>query len=408
MTRGALQGVRILDLTLVYAGPFCGLLLADLGAEVIKIERPGGEVGRFIPPFHEPGVETHVPASQRENLSGYFLCLNRNKLGLTLNLKHRKGAEIFKELVKVSDVVLENYAPGVMKRLGLDYPVLKEVNPKIIMASISGFGQKGPNSQRVAYDIVAQAMGGLMSLTGYPDGPPTKTGTSLGDCGASLYTALGIVASLYHRSITGAGQYIDTSQQETIASILEAAVVRYTMEGKILGRIGSNNPNATPYGSFKCKDGYFIAGVVGEEQWERFCRALGKEKWMKDPRYRTNLDRLAHTFELQADIEDWASVYTVEEVIRSLEEKRVPCSCIQNLKEVVEDPHLQARKFFVEVTHPVIGKVILPGAPYKFSETPLAAPMPSPGLGEHSEYILTRYLGKTKEEIGQFYADGIL
>jgi len=391
-------------MTLVYAGPLCGLLLADLGAEVIKIERPGGEVGRFLPPLH-PG---DVQGPQAKNLSGYFMSFNRNKLSLTLNLKHPKGVGIFKELVKISDVVLENYAPGVMNNLGIDYPALQKVNPRIIMASISGFGQKGPNSQKVSYDIVAQAMGGLMSLTGYPDGPPTKTGTSLGDCVASLFTALGILSSLHYRNVTGRGQYVDTSQQESVASILEAAVARYTMEGTILPRIGSNNPNAAPYGSFQCKDGYFIVGVVGEEQWGKFCSALGKKEWMEDPRYRMNVDRLAHVFELQRDIEHWAADFSVGEVIQKLERLRVPCSRIQNIEELVKDPHLKERKFFVEVDHPIIGKVSLPGAPYKFSETSLADPKPSPGLGEHNEYILTRYLGRSEEEIKRLYDEGVL
>jgi crotonobetainyl-CoA:carnitine CoA-transferase CaiB-like acyl-CoA transferase len=404
MGRLALQGIRVLDLTLVYAGPLCGLLLADLGAEVIKVERPGGEIGRFLPPLHRGDVQ----GPHRQNLSGYFMSNNRNKLGLTLNLKHPKGVEIYKELVKISDVVLENFAPGVMKNLGIDYPVLQKVNPRIIMASISGFGQKGPNSQKVSYDIVAQAMGGLMSLTGYPDGPPTKTGTSLGDCAASLFTALGIVTSLYYRTVTGRGQYIDTSQQESVASLLEAAVARYTMEGVVLKRMGSNNPNASPYGTFKCKDGYFIVGAVGEEQWERFCAALGVKEWMQDPRYRTNVDRLAHVFEIQADIERWAENYTVEEILQRLENHRVPCSPVQNISELVHDPHLKERQFFVEVEHPIMGKVTLPGAPYKFSETPLAKPGPSPGLGEHNEYILTQYLRKSKADVQLLYREGVL
>ena len=404
MARTALEGIRVLDLTLVYAGPYCGLLLADLGAEVIKVERPGGEVGRYLPPLRQAKVE----GPQSQNLSGYFLSNNRNKLSLTLNLKHAKGVEIFKDLVKISDVVLENYAPGVMKRLGIDYPVLQEVNPKLIMASISGFGQQGPNSGKVSYDVVAQAMGGLMSLTGYPDGPPTKTGTSLGDCTASLFTALGIVSSLYYRTQTGKGQYIDTSQQESVASILEAAVARYTVEGIVLNRMGSNNPNAAPYGVFKCRDGYFIVGAVGEEQWGKFCTALGMKEWMENPRYQTNIDRLRHVFDLQADIERWAQNQTVEEVIRTLENNRVPCSPIQNIAKLVNDPHLKERNFFVEVEHPVMGRITLPGAPYKFSETPLAKPAPSPGLGEHNEYILTRYLGKHEQEIKLLYGEGVL
>ncbi len=404
MARTALEGIRVLDLTLVYAGPYCGLLLADLGAEVIKIERPGGEVGRFLPPLRQAEVE----GPQSQNLSGYFLSNNRNKLSLTLNLKHPKGVEIFKDLVKISDVVLENYAPGVMKRLGIDYPVLQEVNPKLIMASISGFGQQGPNSGKVSYDVVAQAMGGLMSLTGYPDGPPTKTGTSIGDCAASLFTALGIVSALFYRTQTGKGQYIDTSQQESVASLLEAAVARYTVEGVVLKRMGSNNPNAAPYGVFKCKDGYFIVGAVGEEQWEKFCSALEKKEWMEDPRYRSNVDRIHHVFELQMDIERWAQQHTVQEIILMLEKHRVPCSPIQDISELVHDPHLKERQFFVEVDHPVMGKVTLPGAPYKFSETLLAEPTPSPGLGEHNEYILRRYLGKTEQEIKLLSSDGVL
>ncbi len=403
-TRRALEGIRVLDLTLVYAGPFCGLLLADLGAEVIKIERPGGEVGRFLPPLYK----AEVPGPQRQNLSGYFLSFNRNKLGMTLNLKHPRGVEIFKELVKISDVLLENYAPGVTQRLGIDYAILQKVNPRIVMVSISGFGQQGPHSQKVSYDIVAQAMGGLMSLTGYPDGPPTKTGTSLGDCVASLFAALGVVASLHNRSITGRGQYVDVSQQESVASILEAAVARYTMGGEVLPRIGSNNPNASPYGSFKCQDGYFIVGVVGEDQWERFCQALGVEDWRQDPRYRTNVDRLAHVFEIQKDIERWAQNFSVEEIIQRLEKHRIPCSRIQNIEELVRDPHLKSRKFFVEVEHPVIGKVTLPGTPYKFSETPLAEPRPSPGVGEHNHYILRHFLGKSEEEIERLYTEGVL
>jgi crotonobetainyl-CoA:carnitine CoA-transferase CaiB-like acyl-CoA transferase len=276
------------------------------------------------------------------------------------------------------------------------------------MASISGFGQRGPNSQKVSYDVVAQAMGGLMSLTGYPDGPPTKTGTSIGDCAASLFTALGIVCSLFYRTQTGKGQYIDTSQQESVASLLEAAVARYTVEGIVLKRMGSNNPNAAPYGVFKCKDGYFIVGAVGEEQWEKFCSALGKKEWMEDSRYRSNVDRIQHVFELQKDIEQWAEHHAVQEIIFMLEKHRVPCSPIQNIAELVHDRHLKERKFFVEVEHPVMGKVTLPGAPYKFSETPLAKPAPSPGLGEHNEFILTKYIGKNEQEIKLLYSEGVL
>ena len=404
MAEKALAGIRMLDLTRILAGPYCAMLFADLGAEVIKIEPPGGEMIRENPPM----VETGKGGPHDRDRSGYFLSLNRNKYGITLNLKHPQAIRIFKELVKISDVVLENYAPGVMKRLGIDYPVLKEINPRLVMCSISGFGQTGPNAGRMAFDIIAQAMGGLMSVTGLPDGPPVRCGTSIGDLNAATHAAFAILAALWYREKTGKGQYIDVSMQETMVSVMEGAVVRWTIGKELLTPIGSHNTNESPMAAYRCKDGYIIICTVGNEHWARFCRAIGKPEWLSDPRYLNKGMRWARKYELQKEIEAITMQYTVKEVGEMMDRERVANSPIQNIRQVVEDPHLAARGYFVEVEHPIIGKAKLPGVPFKFSETPGAVEFRSPLVGEHNELILGKYLGISKEEIARMKEEGVL
>jgi crotonobetainyl-CoA:carnitine CoA-transferase CaiB-like acyl-CoA transferase len=400
----ALEGIRILDLTRILAGPYCSMLFADLGAEVIKIEPPEGEMIRDNP----PRVETGKGGPHDRSRSAYFLSLNRNKYGITLNLKHPQAVDIFKKLVKDADVVLENYAPGVMKRLGIDYPVLKEVNPRIIMCSISGFGQWGPYSQKMAFDIVAQAMSGLMSVTGYPDNPPTKVGTSLGDINAAVHAAFAIMAALWYRERTGEGQYIDISMQEAMVSIMEGAVVRWSVGKELLGPIGSHNTNESPMAAYRCKDGYIIIGTVGNEHFERFCRAIGKPEWTQDPQYATKGLRWTKKWELAKEIEKITTQYTVKELEKKLDRERVATSPILNMQQVVEDPHLNARGYFLEVEHPIIGKAKISGFPFKFSETPGQIDRTSPLVGEHNEFILGKYLGLGKEEVGRLKKEGVL
>jgi CoA:oxalate CoA-transferase len=370
----ALEGIRVLDLTRFYSGPYCATLLADMGAEVIKVEPPGGEPMRDNPPWVENGKDGPHDRSR----SGYFLGLNRNKYGMTLNLKHPKGLQIFKDMAKISDIVIENYTPGVMKKLGIDYKELKEVNPRIILVSISGFGQDGPYAKKMAFDIIAQAMSGLISLTGHPDSPPTKAGTSLGDVNAGVHGAFAAMAALWHREKSGKGQHIDLSMQEAMISILENAVVRWTIGGTIQGPIGSMNPNDAPMGAFLCKDGYIIICTVGNEHWHRFCRALGHDEWIDDPEYATKQLRWAKKYILQEQIEKVTAQYTVQELEALMERERVANSRIMNIKEVVEDPHLKERGYFLEVEHPIIGKAIVPGMPFKMSETPGSIERPSP------------------------------
>ena len=404
MSSKALEGIRILDLTQIYAGPYCSMLFADMGAEVIKIEPPRGELIRDNPPLVKEGEGSPHDRSR----SGYFLTLNRNKFGITLNLKHPKALSIFKDLVKIGDIVLENYAPGVMKRLGIDYPVLKEVNPRIIMCSISGFGQWGPYSERMSFDIIAQAMSGMMSITGHPDSPPTKVGTSLGDVNASVHAAFAIMTALWHREKSGVGQYIDISMQEAMVSILEGGIVRWTIGKELLTPIGSMNPHEAPMAAFRCKDGYIIIATVGDEHWQRFCRAINRPDWAADPGYRTKRQRWEKKCILQEEIEKWTTQHTVKEVGEIMDRERVANSPILNIQQVVDDPHLNERGYFVEVEHPIIGKARLPGIPFKLSETPGEVERPSPLIGEHNELILRKYLGISPGQVSQLKADGVL
>jgi len=404
MSKKALEGIKVLDLTRILAGPYCSMLFADLGAEVIKIEPPEGEMIRDNP----PQVKQGEGGPNDRNRSAYFLSLNRNKFGITLNLKHPKAVSIFKELVKAGDVVLENYAPGVMKRLGIDYPVLRAINPRLVMASISGFGQWGPDSERIAFDIIAQAMSGLMSVTGHPDSPPTRVGTSLGDINAALHAAFAIMAALWHREKTGEGQYIDISMQEAMVSILEGAVVRWTVGHELLTPIGSHNTNESPMAAYHCQDGYIIIATVGNEHWHRFCKAINRPDWAADPRYATKGLRWAKRSILQGEIEKITTQYTVKEVGEMLDRERVANSPILNIQQVVENPHLNARGYFLDVDHPVVGKAKISGFPFKLEKTPGEIDRPSPLVGEHNELILGKYLGIGPVEVEQLKKEGVL
>ena len=404
MIKKALSGIKVLDLTRVLAGPYCSMLFGDLGAEVIKIEPPEGEMIRDNP----PRVKNGKGGPHDRSRSAYFLSLNRNKLGVTLNLKHPKAVKMFKDLLKTADVVLENYAPGVMKRLGIDYPVLKEINPRIILCSISGFGQWGPYSQKTAFDIVAQAAGGLMSVTGMPGSPPIKVGTSIGDLNAAVHAAFAIMAALWYREKSGIGQHVDVSMQEAMVSIMEGAVVRWTVGQELMQPIGSHNTNESPMAAYRCKDGYIIIGTVGNEHFQRFCRAIGKPEWMDRPEYATKGKRWARKWEMQKEIEGITAQYTVKEVGEMMDRERVANASILNIQQVVDDPHLNERGYFVEVEHPIIGKAKIPGFPFKLSETPGEIDRPSPLVGEHNEEIFAKYLGIGKEEVRKLKEEGAI
>jgi CoA:oxalate CoA-transferase len=383
----ALEGIRVLDVSRLLTGPFCTMLLADLGAEVIKVEVPGrGDDARLFGPF-------------TNGESGYFMTLNRNKKGITLDLRKDEGKIIFRDLVKQCDILLENFTLGTMDEWGLGYDVLKEINPGLIFASITGFGQTGPYAHRVAFDAIAQAMGGLMSITGYPDTPPTRVGTSLGDINAGLFMSTGILAALHYRTRTGHGQKIDISMHDAMISILENAVVRHTMAGENPTRIGSRHASVAPYDVFKAKDGFIVIACANEATWQRLCRAMGAERFIQDERFLLNANRAKNVEPLKEIIENWSQKLTIEEALQVLESNAVPSAPVTTIDKLVSDPHVLAREMIVETDHPVAGKVKIPGAAIKMSKTPGRVETPAPSLGQHTEVVLTELLGYDQEKI---------
>ncbi len=387
MATPALSGIRVLDLSRVLAGPFCTALLADMGAEVIKVEQPGrGDDSRHFAPF-------------KNGESGYFISLNRGKKSITLNLKDPRAVALFKKLVGRSDVVVENFKPGVLERLGLGYPELSRVNPRIILASISGFGQWGPYAGRPAYDIVAQAMGGLMSVTGYPDSPPTRAGESIGDLTAALYAAWGIVTALYARERTGMGQHIDVSMMESVFSLLVTATAICNYGGVVPGRVGNRHPISTPFDSFRAGDGYVIIAVANDDMFARLAEAMGRPELARDPRFLTDELRTQHEPELKRLIEEWIDGRPVAEIVAVLDGYSIPASPILSVAEVLADEHVAARGLVREVDHPKAGRVPVVGQPVLFSHTPGRVRGPSPLLGEHTREVLTTLLGLKESQI---------
>jgi formyl-CoA transferase len=392
-----LSGVRILDLSRVLAGPYCSMILADLGAEVIRVEIPGrGDDSRAFPPF-------------KRGESLYYINLNRGKRSITLNLKHPGGRRIFLELVKCSDVLLENFRPGTMERLGLGYDTLREANPRLIYASISGFGRTGPYRSRAAYDIISQAMGGLLSVTGWPDSPPTRVGTAIGDMLAALFCCIGILAALWIREQTGRGQLIDISLVDSVFASLENIPQRYFVEGVIPGRIGNRYEFVYPYDSFRAEDGWVIIGVANDEVWRRFLKATGLRRLEEDERFATNPGRVMHHEELKGEIETWTSRRRVKEIVKLLNHHGVPAAPIYTVKDIAEDPHIaMARKMVVDFTQPGLGDVKLLGSPIKMSETRPRPRGPAPSLGEDTEEVLRKILKLDVGEIERLRRVGAL
>jgi len=393
---GALEGVRVLDLTIAYNGPFCTMNLADHGAEVIKIERPKiGDQTREWPPF-------------KDGASGYYAFLNRNKKGLTLNLRSEKGKFIFRELVKTADVVVNNFKPGTMEKLGIGYDVLREINPGIIYASSSGFGSYGPLSNRPAYDNIAQALGGMMSITGYPDGPPVKIGPAVGDNFTGTYMSLAIAMALYRREKTGIGQELEVAMVDTVISILEGAVIQYTLKGEMNGRVGNIDPYTSPFDMYECKDGYIVIAAASQNLWEDLCRAMGKPELIDDPELLTTQLRVENYFtKLKPIFVEWTAGYMVAELQKILELKGIPNAPVLNIEQMVNHPNTEAREMVVEVEDPVLGPIRVPGVPIKMFGTPGSVSAPAPLLGQHNTEILAS-LGIEQEKIREFEEKGII
>jgi crotonobetainyl-CoA:carnitine CoA-transferase CaiB-like acyl-CoA transferase len=398
----ALGDITVLDLGQVIAMPYCTMLLADLGARVIKVEsrEQGQERLSLGIKRARNGLEERVPVYQYRD---------RNKQGITLNLKHPKGVELFKELVAHADVLTENFSVGTMDRLGLGYEMLKQVNPRIIYASITAFGQDGPYAHWRGYDILAQAISGYMSITGFPDHPPTRSGQSISDYYAGLLCAFSIVSALHYRHRTGKGQRLDIALLDSLITALDNLGERYTVGGEILTRKGNISFAGSSSGVYRTSDGYVaIAAGSSNLVWRRFCQLIGQPALADDPKFANTAARRTHQTETAAIIQGWTEQHTKVEVVSTLAEGGVPAAPVNNVAEMVADPQVQARKMFVELEHPIYGPVKITGTPLKLSETPGRVERLAPLPGEHNEAILVGLLGHAPADLARWQAEGVI
>ncbi len=389
-----LDGIRVLDFTQVLAGPFCTMNLADFGAEVIKVERPGtGDGSRIFGPFVN-------------GYSGYYTPVNRGKKGITLDLK--KGKDIIYEMVKSCDIVVENFKPGVMEKLGYSYETLKKINPGLIYCSISGFGQDSPMRDLPAYDIVAQGMSGMMSITGYPDEPPARVGSSLGDVSAGLYAYAGIMTALYNRQRTGVGQYVDIAMLDTVFAFEETNIVRHTIGGVHPTRVGARHPLSAPFDIYQCKDTYVIIAVASDSHFARLCDMIGKPDLIKDPKFDHDPHRSVNDVELKHILEDFLKDYTADEAIKMMEERGIPCGPLCTIDQACKNPSILKRKMLVEIDQPGMGKEQITGNPMKLSETPPDPVHPAPLLGQDTESVLEDIFGFSKEKVAELKENKVI
>ncbi len=393
----ALDGVRVLDLTRALAGPFCTLMLGDYGADVIKIELPntGDDTRHWGPPFI--GEE-----------SAYFLSINRNKRSLTLNFKEAQAREIFLKLVEQSDVVVENFTPGVMSRFGLEYATVKEANPQIIYCSISGFGQDGPYQNRPAYDQIMQGISGLMSITGDLGGEPQKVGVAVTDIGSGMWAAFAVISALYHREQQGEGQYIDISMLDAQVAWLTYQAGYYFAYDRPPQRLGAAHPTLVPYQAFMCQDGKYLNVAVGSERlWERFCQAVKLMDLKDRPEFATNGVRVENRATLVPLLQTHFLTRPADDWVADLQALNVPAGPINDLADVFADPQVLHRQMLLEMPHPTLGDIKQTGLPIKFSRTPGGLELPPPLLGEHNGPIL-RDLGYTDAEIAELVERAVI
>jgi formyl-CoA transferase len=384
-----LRGVRVLDLSRVLAGPYCTMMLGDLGADIIKIEAPGSgdDTRHWGPPF-APGGE-----------SAYFLCVNRNKRSITLNLKSTQGLKILRELLMKSDILVENFRVGTMQRWGLDYETLQEIHPGLIYCTITGYGYTGPRQHLAGYDFIIQAQGGLMSITGPEMGEPYKVGVAIADITAGLFACNAILAALFENQRSGKGQRIDISLLDSQIAWLANVGSNYLISSEKPARYGNAHPNIVPYQTFKAKDGYFAVGIGNDSQWRQFCEKAGKSEWAEDSRFNTNSNRVKNRKELipllarlfgQLEIAHWLTL---------LEESGIPCGPINSVDQALEDPQVQAREMVINVPHPSAGTFRMVASPLKIPTAPAEVRLPPPMLGEHTEQILQDVLGYDQQAV---------
>ncbi|WP_462363426.1 CaiB/BaiF CoA transferase family protein [Pyramidobacter porci] len=397
---GALSNIRVLDLTRVLAGPYCTMMLADMGAEVIKIEIPG------------KGDDTRSFGPYKNKSSMYYANVNRNKKGVSLNMKAPEGKQLFLEMVKTADMVVENYRPGVMDKLGLGYDVLKEVNPKIIYGAVSGFGCYGPYSERPGYDIIAQAMGGLMSITGPRGGKPCRSGSAMGDVLGGMNLTIGLLAALNARSITGKGQRVDVALVDSVVSSLETGIQRYLVNHEIPERMGNEYAATYPYDSFKAKDKEFIIGCGNQGLFEKLLDLMGRKDLLEDPRFATLLERNKpeNRIALGEIINDWTKNYNADELVGKILGVGVPAAPIFDLRDVTTDEHLaKAREMLVDLPHPVIGPMQVNGNPVKLMGTPVEITRHAPAVpGADNAEVYGGVFGLSNERLRELSEKGVI
>jgi crotonobetainyl-CoA:carnitine CoA-transferase CaiB-like acyl-CoA transferase len=389
-----LNGITILDLTRVLSGPYCTMLLADMGARVIKIEQPrsGDDTRHWGPPFL--GTE-----------SAYFLSINRNKESVTLDFKHPEGRAILDRLIARSDVIVENFRPGALAKLGLDHASLAQAHPRLVYCSISGFGQTGPRRKEPGYDAVLQAEGGLMSITGSPDAPPVRVGVAIADIVTGMFAAQGISMALYARERTGRGQLVDVSMLDAVAALLTYQAGIYFATDAPPVRLGNRHPTIVPYETFSASDGDFVLAVGNDEQWRRFCEVAGFDA---GERFATNRGRVTGYAELRPIVADVLRPQPRRYWIEKLTAAGVPCGSVRDLREVFSDPQLAAREMVVPMHHAAAGDIRVLGTPIKLSDTPAAMRAAPPTLGQHTDAVLAQDLGLGGEVIGQLRATGVV
>jgi formyl-CoA transferase len=395
-TMRPLDDVFVVDLSRILSGPICTMMLADMGAEVIKVEPPpyGDDSRQWGPPF-VGGIST------------YFHSINRNKKSLGLNLRNEAGRNVLWELIDRADVLIENFKPGILGRLGFDYETVSVRRPGLVYCSISGFGQTGPYRQRPGYDVVAQGESGLMDLTGYPDGPPAKVGTSISDIVTGMYAAQGILLALLARARNGKGQWVDVSLLDSTVSTLTYQASSYLMTGRNPSRMGTRHPSIVPYECFRVHDGFVNIGVTNQKQWVNFCAALQLNELVADPRFASTDARLTNYSELKPLLDQALKSWSRSDILKKLSEAEIPAGPINSVAEVLNDPQIDAREMVRELTHPEYGPIRVLGLPIKMSGTPGIVEGPPPRFGEHNHMVLSM-LGYSEEQIGELGGNGTL
>jgi crotonobetainyl-CoA:carnitine CoA-transferase CaiB-like acyl-CoA transferase len=405
MRRGALAHVRVLDLSRILAGPLAAQILGDLGAEVIKVEQPGAgdEIRKWGPPY----VRGEGPRD-----SVYYLTANRNKKSVTVDFTRAEGQAIVRALAAQSDIVIENFRVGGLARFGLDYPSLRELNPRIIYCSITGFGQDGPYAERAGYDALIQAMGGLMNVTGLPDGQPgagpTKVGVPVSDILTGLYSVGAVLAALAYREVSGVGQHVDMALLDCQVASLANQALSALHTGAAPGRIGNDHPNVVPYRDFPTADGHMMLAVGSDAQFAKFAAIAGRSEWAQDPRFATNADRVKHREVLVPLVREVTATRPTRAWIDALEREGVPCGPIYTVPQLFQDPQVEARGMKTTMDHPVAGRIPLVASPIRLSETPVEYRLPPPVLGQHTREVLQDLLGMDPQRIARLEEGGVV